>query len=261
MVEVRFPSELTDLERLSLITLSYSRINDFEMCPAKYFYNNIIREPSLFSAPATMGTIVHSVMEDHVGGDLDVDKMLQSFDHHRQEHDPEYQVPDNLIDVGKQTITDFYDRHKDDYFDVIDKEMPFEIVVGTGHVRGYIDLVLRMPDGSIRAIDIKSGKFEINYKDVSTNLQLGIYALALQKMYPDTPISVEMYYMRSGRRKGHNFTEQELSDLKHTLHQKIYEIIETINFNYTQDTKICKYLCDFGQQGICPRGAAVLRYQ
>lgn len=257
--DIRFPSELTWLEWLSLIKLSYSRISDYDMCQAKYFYNNIIDEPGLFNPPAVMGTIVHSVMEDYVGEELDEQAMQTSFDEHRKEHDPTYEIPQDLIDVGHRIIADFYDRHKDDTFDVIAKEMPFEIIIGTGYLRGYIDLVLRMPNGDIKAIDIKAGKHEIDYQDVSSNLQLGIYALALQKMYPDKHISVEMYYLRSGRRKGHTFTDDELVQIKHNLHEKIYEIVERINFNYTQDTKVCKFLCDFGKTGVCSRGSTVIR--
>lgn len=259
MTEVRLPSELSYFEWLTVIKLSYSRISDYEMCPAKYFFNNIIGEPGLFNPPAVMGTIVHEVMEDHVGEQLDLDAMLNSLEEYREEHDPSHDIPDGLVKTGHQIITEFYDRHKDDHFDIIDKEMPFEIIVGTGYIRGYIDLVLRMPDGSIKACDWKAGKHEINYKDVSTNLQLGIYALALQKLFSNTPISVEMYYLRSGRRKGHSFTDEELSLVAKTLHQRVYEIIEQVNFNYTQNTKICQYLCDFGKTGACPRGASVLR--
>lgn len=256
--EVRFPEDLTTLEWLATVRLSYSRLNTYELCPAQYFYNYILQSEQLFSPPAVLGNIVHSTMEDHVGDELDLDQMLTSMERHREDYDPEGQIPDQLIKTGKKCLTDFYDRHKDEEFEIIAKEMPFEMVLGAGYFTGFIDIVLRLPNGEILAIDLKTGKFEVEEGEVPTNLQLGIYAIALQKIYPDTPINVELYYMRSGRRKRHRFNDEELDNMKRMVHDRVMEVLEDKDFKHTDNNKICRYLCDFGKTGVCRKGAAVL---
>lgn len=41
-------------QRLSLSEFSYSRIDTYEMCPSKYFFSYIKKEPRGFSAPAVL---------------------------------------------------------------------------------------------------------------------------------------------------------------------------------------------------------------
>jgi hypothetical protein len=42
------------LRRLTLTEFSYSRIDTYEMCPSKYFFSYIKKEPRQFSAPAVL---------------------------------------------------------------------------------------------------------------------------------------------------------------------------------------------------------------
>jgi ATP-dependent helicase/DNAse subunit B len=58
--------EIDFFKRLTLSEFSYSRIDTYEMCPSKYFYSYIKREPRQFSAPAVLGNIIHSVLEDNI---------------------------------------------------------------------------------------------------------------------------------------------------------------------------------------------------
>lgn len=44
-IKIKFISELSDIERLSLTDFSYSRIDTYKSCPSKYFYSYIQKEP------------------------------------------------------------------------------------------------------------------------------------------------------------------------------------------------------------------------
>lgn len=44
-IQIKKISELSDFERLSLSDFSYSRIDTYKLCPAKYFYSYIQKEP------------------------------------------------------------------------------------------------------------------------------------------------------------------------------------------------------------------------
>jgi len=65
-LKIQSIDELDSFKRLTLSEFSYSRIDTYEMCPSKYFYSYIKREPRQFSAPAVLGNIIHSVLEDNI---------------------------------------------------------------------------------------------------------------------------------------------------------------------------------------------------
>lgn len=54
MIKIRSLDELTDLEKLSLVDFSYSRLDTYKMCPSKYFYTYIQKEPRSFNEPAVL---------------------------------------------------------------------------------------------------------------------------------------------------------------------------------------------------------------
>ena len=54
MIKIRSLDELTDLEKLSLVDFSYSRLDTYKMCPSKYFYAYIQKEPRSFNEPAVL---------------------------------------------------------------------------------------------------------------------------------------------------------------------------------------------------------------
>lgn len=63
-IKIKQYDNLSDFEKLSLVDFSYSRIDTYNQCAAKYFYSYIQKEPRQFNAAATLGNIVHSVLEN-----------------------------------------------------------------------------------------------------------------------------------------------------------------------------------------------------
>ena len=258
MVKLKKFDELTDLERLALRPLSYSRLNTFELCSLKYFLGYIVKEDQVFGPPAVLGNVIHSVLEDTVGEPLNYTQMLTLMSEQLEERDPEGLIDEKLRQAGRIMLAEFVDKHQDETFDVIAREKEFEIIVGSAKILGYIDLVLRGPNNTIMIADYKSGKYEVAKKNIHNDLQLGIYALAMAQEYPDTPIYAELYYLRSGRRKGHWFTEEDLEGVHERLLEKVNTLISTRNFKPTTNSRICSF-CDFAKPGVCATGAARMR--
>jgi DNA helicase-2/ATP-dependent DNA helicase PcrA len=259
---IKLLEELDDLEKLSLIDLSYSRIETFLGswgCPAKYFFSYIQGEESQFGAPATLGNIVHKALEEQVQPNekIDLDKLLDEYALQIPKWDPDNKVGQDLIDAGKQMLTEFVDRHDHETFPIVGKEQYFEIVVGTGLIRGMIDRVDF--DGKVvRITDYKSGKNEVTAKDTPTNLQLGIYALAMKKIYPDYPIHASLYYLKSGKQKGHLFSDDDLDAVELKLTKIVNMIVNSQNFGTTSNARIC-YYCDHAASGVCGTGVFRIR--
>lgn len=253
---VRRYEDLTPLEKLCLIDMSYSRFNTYDTCPAKYFYTYVTKEERVFGAAATLGNIVHGVLEHNIET-LVLPEMVADFEALRLELDPDSLIDDELIDVGYTLMREFCDRHTGDEIDLIGVEVPFEIVIGTALIRGYIDRLERLRDGSVQVVDYKTGKsrYEVAAKDAPQDLQLGIYALAVSQMYPHTVIRAELYYLRSGRHKGHTFSPGDLKDVEKRVAEKVQAIIDDQNFSATSEIRPCTY-CDYAASGVCKTGVA-----
>jgi len=53
-LQIKSINDLTDLEKISLVDFSYSRIDTYKSCPSKYFYTYIQKEPRGFAEAATL---------------------------------------------------------------------------------------------------------------------------------------------------------------------------------------------------------------
>lgn len=198
-LEIRTLDQVSDFERLSLTDFSYSRIDTYKMCPSKYFYTYIQKEPRLFGEAAVLGNIVHTVLELNVSSTetLDYEKLQKEYTEQRGSYDPDNKINNDLIQAGNEILNEFYDQYANTMFDVLHKEYGFQFVLGSYLISGYIDRVDTFGDNAIKIIDYKTGKWEISPKDIPSNLQLGIYAVAMDQVYPDKDIHAELYYLRS----------------------------------------------------------------
>lgn len=256
-MSVRLLQDLTPLEKLALIDMSYSRIDTYDMCRAKYYYSYIQKEERVFGPAAALGNMVHGVLEEvDWTAPLDLDAMLENLVKQRDVYDPDREIPADLVAVGTTVLEEFVDRHDGDRFNVLGAEVPFAIVVGSALIVGYIDRVDRDANG-IHITDYKTGKYEVAQKNVADNFQTGLYALAMSKTYPGEPITAELYYLRSGKQKGHLYTPEELEVVEQRLVDKINEIITDRNYSPTDNTRVCSF-CDFRKNGACAVG--VRRY-
>lgn len=253
-IAVKLYEDLNEFEKLSLVDFSYSRIDTYNQCPAKYFFSYIKREPRQFNPPAVLGNIVHDVLENILSNDkeLVLEELKSEYELNIPKWDPDNLIPKELIDIGSVILDEFYDEHSDAKFYIFEKEMPFELIIGTYKIIGFIDRVDIIGD-RVNIIDYKTGKWEVSAKSVPQNLQLGLYALAMSNLFPDKEIYAELYYLRSGKRKGHLFTKDELENIKEKLISNILKIINDLNYSPTSNVRACSY-CDHAKTGACGTG-------
>lgn len=251
VISIKNINELSDFEKLSLTEFSYSRIDTYEMCPSKYFFSYIKREPRQFGEAAVLGNIVHAVLEDVVSNTkvLSFDEMKYKYEEHKQSLDPDSQISNSLISVGHEIIEEFYDSNEGKLFDVYEKEMGFKFVIGNYLIIGFIDRIDVVGD-EVRILDYKTGKREVAAKDVHNNLQLGIYALAASQMFPGKTITASLHYLRTNRIKSHTYSEEDLENVKESLINRINNIMNDQNFLPTKNERFCSF-CDHAKSGAC----------
>jgi RecB family exonuclease len=255
---VKLLEELNDFEKLSLIPISYSRLNTLDMCEAKYFFSYILKEPQVFGAAATLGNILHKVLEEKLEPNETIDKSqlndyIDEYHKHIPNYDPNNEIPDDLLIAGETMLIEFIDRHNGESFAIEEKEKGFSLVIGNALISGYIDRVDIVED-KLYITDYKSGKREEAQKNIHRNIQLGIYALAMDKLYPGKEIYASLYYLRSGKQKGHLFTRDDLQQIETLIIGLVDKLINKNNFSYTGNKFICNF-CDYAVNGTCSVGA------
>ena len=72
-ISIKNYDSLNDLQKLGVVDFSYSRIDTYTQCAAKYFYSYILKEPRQFNPPAVLGNIVHSVLENILDNEKTLD--------------------------------------------------------------------------------------------------------------------------------------------------------------------------------------------
>lgn len=248
---IRSLDELDGFQKLTLSEFSYSRIDTYEMCPSKYFFSYIKREPRQFGEAAVLGNIVHAVLEDVVSSSLplSINEMRTKYEEHTKNLDPNSQISNSLISVGTEIIEEFYDLNEGKLFDVFEKEMGFKFVIGNYLIIGFIDRVDIVGD-SVKIVDYKTGKREVAAKDVHENLQLGIYALAASHLFPNKEITAALHYLRTNRIKSHTYSKEDLENVKENLIKKINIIMNDQNFLPTKNERFCSF-CDHAKSGAC----------
>jgi CRISPR/Cas system-associated exonuclease Cas4 (RecB family) len=66
-------------------------------------------------------------------------------------------------------------------------------------------------------------------------------------------ITSEIYYLRSGRRKRHTYSIEDLENIKILLINKINQIVQDTSFVPTSNTRTCSY-CEHAKTGACGTG-------
>lgn len=168
-IKVRSINELDPIERLCLTDFSYSRIDTYKMCPSKYFYTYIQREPRSFNNAAVLGNIVHSVLEECLDKDkpLNQEELQVEFVKQKESYDPTGNIPEDLISVGHEILDEFYDKHYEDSFQIFEKEFGFSFVLGNYLINGFIDRIDFYDQDTINIIDYKTRKMGSSAKRYS----------------------------------------------------------------------------------------------
>ncbi len=255
---------------------SPSSINTYKQCPRKYYYNYILKLPTVASIHLIRGKIVHSVLEDFFKIDIstidgehkefELNVLLQSMFKEKWAN-----ARNELIELGLgQHKLEFYyeesqemvnswfesllnriqlkqNKHLtfDEAFNLLKPETEVYFKSDEHKVQGFIDAVHNI-EGEISLIDYKSSK-----KDVISNeyrLQLAIYALLYYEKYGKHPNIVGVDFLRHGLK--YLKVDEELIELAKKECSLIQEntISEDIQDYPMKTSPLCKWStgqCDF----------------
>lgn len=248
---------------------SFSQIKSYQTCPYQYKLAHIIKIPTKSNAHFSFGTSIHSTLQKFY-------EKIQEQNISRQESlfDVKIIVPtlEELLEIYKQNfIGDWYKdkTQKEEYFKKgreilklfytanegnwrvpVALESAFKIQVGDYILRGRIDRIDRLLDGTLEIIDYKTGesKDKLTLEDKE---QLLIYQIAVesnvQYQHLGKVEKLTFYYINDTIQMSFLGKEKELEKLYEKLTQTI-ESIHSGNFGPTPSQFVCSH-CNF--KDIC----------
>ena len=222
--------------------LSVSRLRRYEECPLAFYYQYVDKpEPALDAArgePAEFGTVLHDALErtyrwildEELEGPFPEAEALEFF---RLAWIDSGLVGVGLYQEGRELLRRYAtDTGRVDHMRTLAVEREFNLLVGpTGcrlvdesektqwvedadHfvINGYIDRVDKPESGTVEIIDYKSSRLLFSKEELADDLQMSVYALVAQVLYPwATEIRMSFHMLRHGLRQT---TVRSIEDLE-----------------------------------------------
>jgi len=262
----------------TILSLSPSRISDFQQCPQLYKFRAIDKLPERPGIDALRGSIVHLILEDLYKLEKSqrvfewairdiysyVDRLLKEDPNNYCAIDELIDFPiseplkidmtkiDNLISEIKLLLANYFQIEDPTRVEPESTEELIEyILTDQIHLKGYVDRIDVSPQGWIRINDYKTGKSPKQNFESKVLFQLKFYALVILKKSGKLAKQLRLLYLKDSNILSYEPTQ---SDMEIT-EQKIFSIANQINTSISENSftptksKLCDY-CYFKQ--ICP---------
>lgn len=202
--------------------LSYSSINTYETCPAKYRFQYEERLPTAPSPALSFGDSLHRALHRFHARPVPIapslGELLETLD--------EVWVSDGYADQAeeaayrdhaRQVLAQYHRENAEAYRIPAALEFRFEIEVEGVTLSGVIDRMDRIPGGGYEIIDYKTNRRLPPRERVERDLQLSIYHLAAREVWGIEPERLTLYYLLPGQRMTTARTRAHIDELRRRI--------------------------------------------
>jgi len=241
--------------------ISYSGLETFSTCPAKYKFQFIDRIKVPKSKEAVFGALIHECLRffhDPIRPTpVTQDELLKYFtDKWDNSVYSDAQEEAFAFHQGIEILKNYYLQNQAQKFNIINLETPFEVPLLEGkelhQITGRIDRIDKLEDGTFEVIDYKTTKKMPAQEEVDKNFQLSVYYLGLINRWPslkkeNRPVKLSLYYLRHGEKLSTFCQTQQIQENK----ERILSLIDQIKQSKFEPRP--NPLCDWCQyQPHCP---------
>jgi len=232
--------------------LSYSSMNTYETCPAKFKFQYEDRVPQGRSAALSFGDSLHRALHLFHNRPVpvapSVDELLEMLEACWVSEgfvDPSEER--TYVDHGRQVLTQYHRENAGDYRIPAALEFRFTIDVEGVALSGVIDRMDRIPGGGYEIVDYKTNRRLPPQARIDQDLQLSIYHMAAREIWGIEPERLTLYYLLPGQRMTTVRTPKDVDELRRRI-GVVAERIEAGMFEPRQNP-----LCDWCEyQALCP---------
>jgi DNA helicase-2/ATP-dependent DNA helicase PcrA len=172
------------------LSLSASDLDLYLTCPLKYKFRRVFGIPQEPTINQRFGILIHSVLErfhkdsaEGEGGNGGLAGLMDLFESGWRRSgfgssDDELQFRDR----AREAMRLYWERERESEGEPVWLERKFDIRIGEHQVRGRVDRVDRLPDGSYELIDYKTGERR-SEAQLENDLQLALYRLAAREAW------------------------------------------------------------------------------
>jgi RecB family exonuclease len=162
------------------VRISPSKVESFGQCGLRWLFSACGGDGPSVGA-ASIGTLVHDIAAEL--GDVDAARL-------RAEVDARWGrlgLPAGWASDRKRTeahamvgwLARYFERAEQQGWQRLGAELEMKVTLGRAVVSGRVDRLERLPDGSLRVIDYKTGSSKPREDDLPTHPQLGAYQVAV----------------------------------------------------------------------------------
>jgi putative RecB family exonuclease len=197
--------------------LSFSRISRFEQCPLSFKLHYIEKKTAAPNDSLRFGKAIHAVLEvlvrEHMEQErtelLPADRAAELW---QKTFTAEGLSGFEMFQEGLGIIEAFIrDQGIVDHQDVLAIEREFHLPVGPFSVLGYIDRVDRVDDETVGVVDYKSNRMLFTREEVDGSLQMSLYHLAAQQLWPwAKKVKLTFHMLRHGIRMVTERSQEQL---------------------------------------------------
>jgi RecB family exonuclease len=232
--------------------LSYSSINTYETCPAKFKFQYEDRIPQASSPALAFGDSLHRALHMFHDRPVPVPPTLDEL-HEMLELS---WVSDGFTDEseermyrehGRQVLALYHRENAPSYRIPAALEFRFTIEIEGVQLSGVIDRMDRIPGGGYEIIDYKTNRRLPPQARIDRDLQLSVYHLAAKEVWGIEPERLTLYYLLPAQRMTTARTSADVDELRRRI-ATVAERIEAGKFEPRQNP-----LCDWCEyQPLCP---------
>ena len=241
------------------MSLSASSIGTYKSCPLQFKFQNILQAPQPPSPALDLGSVFHTIAErlgekKRGGGEISAEdgaKIMKSEWIFRAYLDKTSE--DSAWKRAEKMIGAYAKWEEESKNEILDIEKKFRMKIGGFAFTGKIDRVEKSSGGEYEIVDFKTGKNAPTKKSMQDNLQLNMYAKAVEEDKKQLPAKASLFYPELGKVMEYRPTPESVKKVMDEV-LEMAQRIDAGDFEPTPSAKACRY-CNY--RSVCDVAAPV----
>jgi DNA helicase-2/ATP-dependent DNA helicase PcrA len=231
------------------LMLSASDIETYRLCPLKYKFARVFRIPQEPSINQRFGIVVHQVLERfHATGGGSLEQLMQLFEAAWRRSGFSDSSDDlQFREKAVAALRRYWELDRERAAEPVWFERSFSFRLGPHLLRGRVDRVDKLPDGSYELVDYKTGKAKTE-QQLREDVQLSLYQMGAREAWGVETAAQSYYYVLENQKVPVAHSEEELDRVRGTV-AEIADGIMAHRFEPKPSFELCSF-CDY--RIVCP---------